>query len=76
CLDEHRPWIEQANATDLVRPIGYLDVFRTGPAFEAAARDAARLAHAFGLDVEVLDAAALARAEPALRPGLAGAVHW
>ena len=41
-----------------------------------AARDAERLALAFGLRCTVLDAAGLAQAEPALRHPLAGAVHW
>lgn len=76
CLDEHRPLIEQAGAAEAVRPVGYLDVYRTGRVWEAAARDAERLALAFGLRCTVLDAAGLAQAEPALRHPLAGAVHW
>ncbi|MGD9946032.1 MAG: NAD(P)/FAD-dependent oxidoreductase, partial [Burkholderiaceae bacterium] len=76
CLSEHAPLIEAAGAQDLVRREGYRVLFRTSATFDAAAMQARTLAADFGLRVELLDGAALARAEPGLQMPLAGAIHW
>jgi D-amino-acid dehydrogenase len=73
---EHAPLIAAAQADDLVQREGFRFVFRTAGAFDLARQRAQRLLRDFGVRFDVEDAAALARAEPALRPGLAGAVHW
>jgi D-amino-acid dehydrogenase len=54
---------------------GLLDVFRT-PAAQRDAIEDAHLLQANGLPVEVLDAEALYHLEPALQPGLLGAIHF
>lgn len=76
CLAEHAPWIEQAGAQDLIRTNGWLEAYRTEREFERAARDTATVATDHALDHAVLDRRALATAEPALKPVLAGAIHW
>ncbi|MDN3923210.1 NAD(P)/FAD-dependent oxidoreductase [Roseateles violae] len=72
----HDRLIELAGARDLVRESGLRFLFRTAAALEAASRQAERLRAEHGLGVALLDGPALAAAEPALRPRLAGAVHW
>ncbi len=76
CLTEHSIWIEQAGAADLVRKDGWLQMYRSGRAFEAAAAEATAIARTHGLARAVLDSSALAAAQPALRVPLAGALHW
>lgn len=76
CLIEHETWIGPAGATELVRKNGWLQLYRSGRAFEAAARQATEVAQRHGLDCALLDTPALAAAEPALQVPLAGAVHW
>lgn len=73
---EHAPFIEQAGAGELVRREGYLAVFREAASFQAEAAHARQLATEHGLQVQVLDGEALARAEPVLKQRLAGALHW
>jgi D-amino-acid dehydrogenase len=76
CLDEHAPWIETAGAADLVQREGFLQVYRSPRAFEAAAAQATAVAREHGLECALLDGSALAAAQPALRKRMAGAVHW
>ncbi len=76
CLAEHAPLIEAAGAQDLVRREGFRKAYRSPAAFAQAARDAERLSAQFGIRHALLDAPALAQAEPALQARLAGAVHW
>lgn len=75
-IDEHAPLIEAAGAQDLVVREGFRFVFRSAQAHEQAVQRARRLEAQFGVRHQAEDTAALARAEPALRASLAGAVHW
>ena len=75
-ISENAGLIAQAGANDLIRRTGYRTVFRTAKAFDLAAEKAQRLAQHYGVQHALLDGAALAQAEPALRAPLAGAVHW
>ncbi len=75
-LTEHAPMIEAAGAADLVQKGGYLQVFRTPAARDAAWAAAQGLSRDHGIAYQTLDTDALARAEPALRLPLAGALHW
>ncbi len=76
CLKEHDALIEQSGAADLVRRQGYRLAFRSTAAMDAAAARAEALRLRHGIGFELLDGAALARAEPGLRTRLAGALHW
>lgn len=75
-LDEHAPLIAAAAAEDLVRRHGFRFVFRSTGAFDEGVLRARRLERQFGVRHRVEDGGELAHAEPALRRGLAGAVHW
>lgn len=74
--DEHAPLIAAAGADDLVRREGYLHIFRDAASMALAAAEAQSLSSRHGLRTDLLDGAALAAAEPALRTRLAGAIHW
>lgn len=74
--DEHAPLIAAAGADDLVRREGYLHVFRDAASMDLAAAEAQALSSRHGLRTDLLDGAALAAAEPALRTRLAGAIRW
>jgi D-amino-acid dehydrogenase len=76
CTSEHQRFIALAGAEDLIRRDGLRFIFRTEQAFDKAVRDAPRVLREYGTHHAVLDAAALAAAEPALHMPLAGAVHW
>lgn len=73
---DHAALIAAAGVEGLIRRDGLFQIYRDPRLLAAAAREAARLSGEYGIGVEVLDAAGLASAEPALRAGLAGAVRW
>lgn len=73
---DHAPLIAAAGAEALIRRNGYADVYRSAHRFEAAARRAEALARDYGVSAGIEDSAALAKAEPAIRVPLAGAVLW
>ncbi|WP_118132961.1 FAD-binding oxidoreductase [Oceanicella sp. SM1341] len=73
---EHGALIAEAGAEALVTREGFRELYRDESAFTAAAGLAEGLAARFGLHVSVLDAEGLRAAEPALRSGGVGAVHW
>lgn len=75
-IEAHRPLIAAAGAEDLVNRGGWRQVYRGVADFAATADAAQALARQHGLDVAVLDGAALAAAEPALCSPLAGGIHW
>ncbi len=72
----HAPLIEAAGAEDLIRREGFLQMRRRERDLAEDAREAERLARDYGVSHRLLDRAELSEAEPALRRGLAGAVHW
>ena len=72
---EHAPLIAAAGAEDLLSREGFRFVFRTSQALQEAVQRAERL-QTLGVRFAAEDGAALARAEPALKRTLAGAVHW
>lgn len=76
CTDEHERFIDAAGAADLVRRTGFHHVFRTRAALDEYAAKAERVAREHDVRSEILDGAALAADEPALRPDLAGAIRW
>lgn len=73
---EHAPLMAAAGAEDLVTREGFRFVFRTPQALAEAVHRAQDLDTRFGVRHHAEDGAMLARAEPALRAPLAGAVHW
>ncbi len=76
CLDEHRTVAVEAEATGLLRPIGYLRLFGTAAGLQAGIAEAERAHREHGVNFRVLDPAALAEVEPHLQADKAGALHW
>ncbi len=76
CLDEHLALAAEAGATSLLRPTGWLTLFRTPEKLAAALALAEQAKTLFGVDYAALDPAALTAAEPHLRLDAAGAIHW
>ncbi|HRH05515.1 MAG TPA: FAD-dependent oxidoreductase, partial [Burkholderiaceae bacterium] len=73
---EHQPLITQSESEELITRSGFRFVYRTQQAFDEGCERAARLHQDYGVRSQILDATALAQAEPALRIPLAGSVHW
>lgn len=76
CLDEHMAMARAAEATDLLRPIGWLQAYGTAPGLERAISKAAAARREFGVNSVVLDGPALAQVEPHLLTEKLGAIHW
>lgn len=74
--EDHAPYIEAAGAGDLIRRDGFHQAYRDAAKLASAVKKAERVNAAFGVGFAPLDAAGLMAAEPALRPGFAGAIHW
>jgi D-amino-acid dehydrogenase len=74
--EEHELLMVAAGAQDLVAREGFRFVFRTPKALDEATQRAAVLHDRFGVRYQAENTTQLAQAEPALRPSLAGAVHW
>jgi len=74
--DEHGVLVEAAGAQELIVREGFRYAFRSAQALDEAVQRARQLEDRFGVRHHAEDGAALARAEPALRQRLAGAVHW
>lgn len=73
---EHGPLVAAAGAEDLVARNGFHFVYRSEKAMAQAVRGAKTLWREHGVAHQVLDASALAQAEPGLQRVLAGAIHW
>ena len=76
CQDAHEPMIEAAGAGELVRKGGWLELYRTQRALDERVEKARMDQGRFGVEFDVLDAAALYAMEPHLGEGLIGAIHW
>jgi D-amino-acid dehydrogenase len=76
CLEEHMALAREAEATDLLRPIGWLQIYGTAAGLERAVSTAAAAQREFGVNYVALDGLALARAEPHLLAEKLGAIHW
>lgn len=74
--EDHAPYIEAAGAGDLIRRDGFHQAYRDAAKLASAVKKAERVNEAFGVGFTALDAAGLMAAEPALKPGFAGAIHW
>lgn len=76
CQDAHAPMIEAAGAEELIRKGGWLELYRTQAALDQRVAEAREDRGRFGVEYEVLDAAALYTKEPHMAKGLVGAIHW
>ncbi|QHE91186.1 FAD-dependent oxidoreductase [Pandoraea fibrosis] len=76
CVTEHKALIGLAGADDLLREGGWLKVFHTRGALDAAHQEAERWQREYGVPFERLDAARLQRDEPSLSTALVGAIRY
>jgi D-amino-acid dehydrogenase len=75
-VTEHMALAEEAGATDLIRPNGWLKVFRTQKKLDVEIADAEKVRREFGVHFAALDSRGIADKEPDIRAELVGGVHW
>ncbi len=77
CLSEHEALAASAGITDLLRPGGWIQVYRREGTMVAKVAEAARLKAEFGVNARQLNASELAKLEPHLSvEHTVGATHW
>ncbi|WP_027777562.1 NAD(P)/FAD-dependent oxidoreductase [Paraburkholderia caledonica] len=76
CISEHRELAANAGASALLRPIGWIKVFRSNAAQDAEVRLAEKWHREYGVEFETLDAARLQQAEPDLDKALQGGLRY
>jgi D-amino-acid dehydrogenase len=76
CTTEHEMLAAEAGSTELLRPVGYIRAYEDAASFDADLAKAEAARRAFGVNFVALDSSGLTEAEPHLRPGFAGALHW
>lgn len=76
CVSEHRALAAAAGASELLRPIGWMKVFRSEAAQERETRLAESWHREYRVEFEPLDAAHLQQLEPDLDKALRGALRY
>ncbi|WP_345816610.1 FAD-binding oxidoreductase [Paraburkholderia sp. PREW-6R] len=76
CVTEHRAMAADAGASALLRPIGWMKVFRSEAVRDAETRVAEKWHREFGVEYESLDATRLQQVEPDLDTTLRGALRY
>jgi D-amino-acid dehydrogenase len=76
CVSEHRALAADAGASALLRPIGWMKVFRTAAARDAELRLAEQWHREYEVEFEALDAARLQQMEPDLDKTLLGGLRY
>nr|WP_251031285.1 FAD-binding oxidoreductase [Paraburkholderia strydomiana] len=76
CISEHRELAANAGASALLRPTGWIKVFRSNAAQDAEVRLAEQWRREYGVEFETLDAARLQQAEPDLDKALQGGLRY
>jgi D-amino-acid dehydrogenase len=76
CVSEHRALAADADASALLRPIGWMKVFRTAAARDAELRLAEQWHREYEVEFEALDAARLQQMEPDLDKTLLGGLRY
>jgi D-amino-acid dehydrogenase len=77
CLAEHQALASEAGVIDLLRPGGWIQIFRKEESLKAKRAEAKRLASEFNVPSDELDGNGLGALEPHLSTDkVAGAIHW
>jgi D-amino-acid dehydrogenase len=76
CVTEHEALAREAGAQELLRPGGWMKVFRTEAERDKRFAEAARWHGEFGINFSILDTKQLQEREPHLAPVLSGALHY
>ena len=75
CGPEHAALAAEAGVSALLRPDGWMQVYRTDEGLREAIAEGEKLGE-FGVKYDLLDSRALAEREPHLSGGLIGGLHW
>ena len=75
-VTEHRALAQQANASALLTPSGWMRVFRTPERYDKELAAVERWQREYGVAYTALDSPALQRVEPNLDARLLGAIHY
>ena len=75
CIETHRSLARDSGVESMLRPGGWIKVFRKEKTFAEERGKSAEL-DAFGIEGEFLDGAALRAREPHLSEAVIGGVHW
>ncbi|WP_114188192.1 NAD(P)/FAD-dependent oxidoreductase [Microvirga aerophila] len=75
-VTEHMALAEAAGSTHLIRPTGWMKVFRSEKSMERQLRDAEHVKSDFGVNFVALDTKGVAEREPHLKVELKGGIHW
>ncbi len=75
-LAEHEALITAAGTPELLRPTGWIKLFRSEASLAEGIAELARASEFAEVKAEVLDAAAIANREPQLSGAFAGAIYW
>ena len=76
CVSEHETLAIAAKATGLLRPIGWLKIFRTAKEQDARLAEAEEWWKDFGIHSRALDTAGIREAEPHLSHAIIGGLHF
>ena len=76
CVTEHRALAQEAGASSLLRPIGWMKVFRTAAKQDEETGLAERWHREFGVEFDSLDATRLRQTEPDLDTSLLGGLRY
>ena len=75
-IAEHADLINASGAGDLIRKDGWMKVFRTEGARDAAYKEAEKLSSTFGVNHQKLSSSELKVMEPSIRADLTGGLRW
>ncbi|MDQ4137016.1 MAG: FAD-binding oxidoreductase [Pseudomonadota bacterium] len=75
-VTEHMAIAEEAGALHLIRPNGWIKVYRTQKAMDGEVKDAEETRRDFGVNFVALDARGVAEREPHIKADLVGGIHW
>lgn len=76
CVTEHEKLAMAADATALLRPIGWLKIFRTQPEMDTRLAEAERWWKEFGIHSRALDRQGIQATEPHLSKEIIGGLHF
>ncbi|MFL9866535.1 FAD-binding oxidoreductase [Paraburkholderia fungorum] len=76
CVTEHRALAQEAGASSLLRPIGWMKIFRTAAKQDEETRLAEQWHREFGVEFDSLDATRLRQTEPDLDSSLLGGLRY
>ena len=75
-VTEHMALAEESGSTNLIRPTGWMKVFRDEKSRDEQFADADEVKRDFGVNFVALDTKAVAEREPHLKVETKGGIHW